>query len=180
MAIIYKILMQIKRIYQGILNRNAKMNLQKCGTDVYMDENVSGMWENMSIGSDVHIGRNNLFMCLKAPIVIGDHVMFGPNVTMITGDHRTDIVGRYMTSIKNNEKLEENDQPILIEGDNWIGANVTILKGVKIGEGAIIASGSVVTRDVEAYSIVGGVPARHIKYRFDEEQIKKHKAILMH
>lgn len=175
---IYRFLMFVKRIYWSILNYSIKKHLKSCGTDVYIDENVTGMWENISIGSDVHIGKNNLFMCLRAPIIIQDHVMFGPNVTMITGDHRIDIIGRYMTSIKNDEKLEENDQPIFIEGDNWIGANVTVLKGVKIGEGAVVASGSVVTRNVEPYSIVGGVPARHIKYRFDKDEIKRHKAIL--
>ena len=101
--------------------------------------------------------------------------MFGPNVTVITGDHRTDLIGRYMTSVRNEEKLPENDQTVVFEGDNWIGANVTILKGVRIGKGAIVASGAVVNKDVPPYSIVGGVPARVIKYRFSEEQIKEHQ-----
>jgi acetyltransferase-like isoleucine patch superfamily enzyme len=58
---------------------------------------------------------------------------------------------------------------IEIGNDVWIGAGVTILRGVKIGDGAILAAGAVVTKDVEPYSIVGGVPAKHIKYRFDEK-----------
>lgn len=104
--------------------------------------------------------------------------MFGPHVFMITGGHRYDIIGRYMSSIKENEKLEENDRPIIVEGDNWIGANSIVLKGVTIGEGSIIAAGSVVTKDVPPYSIVGGVPARVIKMRFNDEEIKKHKELL--
>lgn len=60
---------------------------------------------------------------------------------------------------------------VVIGNDVWIGANATILRGVTIGDGAIIASGSVVTRAVEPYSVVGGVPARHIRFRFDEETI---------
>lgn len=49
------------------------------------------------------------FLCALAPIEIREHVMFGPNVTVITGDHRTDLIGRYMTSVRNEEKLPEND-----------------------------------------------------------------------
>ena len=66
------------------------------------------------------------------------------------------------------EKLPENDQDVVFEGDNWIGANVTILKGVTIGEGAVIAAGSVVNKVVPSYSVVGGVPARVIRMRFTE------------
>lgn len=54
----------------------------------------------------------------------------------------------------------------------WIGKKVMIRSGVKIGDGAIIASGAIVTKDVEPYSIVGGIPARHIRYRFDEDDIQ--------
>ena len=61
----------------------------------------------------------------------------------------------------------------VLEGDNWIGANATILKGVTIGEGAIVASNSLVTKDVPPYSIVGGVPAKVIKYRFEPEMIEE-------
>ena len=60
-----------------------------------------------------------------------------------------------------------------IGNDVWIGAGVTILRGVKIGDGAVIAAGAVVTKDVAPYSIVGGVPAKHIKYRFSPEVIAR-------
>lgn len=62
-------------------------------------------------------------------------------------------------------------EKVHIGHDVWIGEKVVIIDGVKIGNGAVIASGAVVVRDVEPYSVVGGVPAKHIKYRFDQETI---------
>lgn len=66
------------------------------------------------------------------------------------------------------EKNKMKSNPV-IGNDVWIGANVTVLRGVTIGDGAVIAAGAVVNSNVEPYSIVGGVPAKHIKYRFDRE-----------
>ena len=76
------------------------------------------------------------------------------------------------------EKLPENDQDVHIEEGVWVGCNATILKGVTIGKGAVVAAGSVVTKDVLPYSIVGGNPAKVIKYRFTPEQIEKHESII--
>ena len=104
--------------------------------------------------------------------------MFGPHVTMITGGHRTDVIGRYMIDITDKEKRPEDDRDIVIESDVWVGANATILRGVTVGQGSVIAAGAVVTRDVPPYSIVGGVPARVLKMRFDEQTQKKHIAML--
>lgn len=74
--------------------------------------------------------------------------------------------------IKNNVAEPQKDMPI-IGNDVWIGMNAIIMRGVTIGDGAVIAAGSVVTVDVLPYSIVGGVPAKHIRDRFTEEQICK-------
>lgn len=71
-----------------------------------------------------------------------------------------------------SEKLFDESSPKTIIGnDVWIGARVTILSGVSIGDGVIIAAGAVVTKDVEPYTIVGGVPAKPIRKRFTDEQI---------
>ncbi|MPM42496.1 2,3,4,5-tetrahydropyridine-2,6-dicarboxylate N-acetyltransferase [bioreactor metagenome] len=117
-------------------------------------------------------------MCTRAAVLIGDHVMFGPNVTVITGSHRTDIVGRYMSTIGNDEKLPDNDSPIVFEGDNWVATGATILKGVTIGYGSIVAAGAIVTNDVPPFCVVGGVPAKIIKMRFREDVLKEHVRIL--
>ena len=70
-------------------------------------------------------------------------------------------------------KFVENGYNVVVGNDVWIGSHVLILAGVTIGDGSMIAAGSVVVKDVEPYSIVGGVPAHHIKYRFDEATRKK-------
>lgn len=67
----------------------------------------------------------------------------------------------------------ENRISVIIGNDVWIGARVTIIEGVRIGDGAVVAAGAVVTKDVEPYAVVGGVPAKVIKYRFDENEIKQ-------
>lgn len=104
--------------------------------------------------------------------------MFGPNVTIRGGNHRTDLVGRYMITVKDVEKLPENDKDVIIEDDVWVGCNVTILKGVIISKGTIVAAGSVVTKSFPPYSIIGGNPAKLIKMRFSEEEIKEHNNII--
>lgn len=62
--------------------------------------------------------------------------------------------------VSDNEKLPNNDLPVVIEDDVWCGANVTILKGVTIGHGSVVAAGAVVTKSFPPYSIIGGVPKR--------------------
>lgn len=143
-----------------------KKEFKKSGkkTSIGRQCSFSGI-KNISLGDDVSIGIRNIFMCTRAEIIIGNHFMSGPCVTMITGDHRIDILDKPMTMITDAEKLPQNDQPIVIEDDVWIGANVTILKGVTIHKGAVIAAGSVVTKDVPSYSISGGVPSKVIKMR---------------
>lgn len=81
-------------------------------------------------------------------------------------------------NVRDDNKLPENDAPVVFEGDNWIGANAMILKGVTVGEGAVVAAGALVTKDVPPYTVVGGVPARPVKDRFSPEELARHKEIL--
>ena len=83
-----------------------------------------------------------------------------------------------MDEIKDDDKLPENDQDVIIEEDVWCGSNVSIMKGVTIGRGSIVGAGSVVTKSCTPYSIIGGIPARVIKQKFTDEEIKEHERIL--
>ena len=143
------------------------LSFRKCGMDVCIGGGfrIAGR-ENVILGDHIRIGRDCRFLCTRADIVMRDHVMLGPNVTIITGNHRVDIPGRYMIDITDAEKMPNDDLPVVLEGDNWIGANATILKGVMIGRGAVVAAGAVVTKSVPSNAIVGGNPARIIRSRF--------------
>lgn len=173
MKFFFRFIFRIVNIFDKGIYRIFKMPIKKtmfnkCGKNVYIGKNCDITYSNVDIGDSVSIGANSLFLSTRAKIIIGNHVMFGPHVFVITGGHRTDIEGRFMDEIKDNEKLSENDQDVIFKGDNWIGANAIILKGVTVGKGAVIAAGSVVTHNVEPYSIVGGVPAKILKMRFSK------------
>ena len=80
--------------------------------------------------------------------------------------------GKYFNNVNFENSALRKNTPIRIGNDVWIGANVMILPGVAIGDGAILAAGAVVTKDVKPYTVVGGVPAKTIKKRFDDEMIE--------
>ena len=155
-----------------------KRSMKYCGQGVYlrpMSSDFKGL-KNLSIGDGSSIPKGSVFYCTEAPLTIGKKVIFGPHPTIITGDHRIDVVGSYI--MDNKEKLPQNDAPVIIEDDVWIGANVTILKGVIIGRGSVVAAGAVVNCSFPPYSVIGGVPAKLLRMRFSPEEIKQHERIL--
>lgn len=179
LKLFFKLGLNIKKgIYKFIIMPLKKNMCAKCGGKVYIAPKGTMSYENIYLGNNISIGSNAMLMSSKAKIIIRDNVMLGPNVSIITGNHRTDLIGKYMIDVKENEKLRNNDEDVIISEDVWIGANSVILKGVSIGKGSIIAAGSVVSKSIEPYSIVGGVPAKIIKYRFSKEQIVEHEKIL--
>lgn len=133
-------------------------------------------YENIYIGNNVFIGEQALFLSSKAKIIIGSNVMFGPRVMIVTGDHRFDMIGEYMSNVK--EKKEVNDQDVVIEDDVWIGMNSLILKGVRIGTGSIVGAGSIVTRNIPPYTIHIGCKSLNEYERFTKEEILIHEKIL--
>ena len=120
----------------------------------------------MSIGSHVQFGQNCRIQC---DIDFGSYILMASNVSFIgRDDHRTDIAG---TTIWNSGRGDT--QKTYVGNDVWIGHGAIILAGVKIGDGSIIAAGSIVIKDVEPCTIVGGNPAKFIKNRFSSEEEKQ-------
>lgn len=142
-----------------------------------------GRWRNITpntvyIGDNTSIGNGVIMQSTNSKIIIGSHVMFGPNVSIHGGNHRIDILGRYMKSISLSEKrIGVDDADVIIEDDVWIGNGAIILKGVTIGKGSVIGAGSVVYKQVPPYSIVVGAKME-IRKRFTEEQISQHEEVL--
>ena len=118
---------------------------------------TGGAMNRITIGKYCSIPHYSFFVA-GAGIRIGDHVVFGHAVELYTSDHDPD-----------DPEFSRRDASIEIHDRVWIGSRAIILKGVTIGEGAVVAAGSVVTRDVEAFSIVGGNPARVIRDRGTRE-----------
>lgn len=167
------------RVYNKLYFNRYLKQMASCGEDVHFDPWSSTFtYSNMYLGSHVRIGYNADFVATRSKIIIKDHVIFGPHVSVRGGDHRTDVIGKFVDMVGDDEKLPENDQDVVFEGDNWIGMNSTILKGVTIGKGCIVAAGAVVNKSTLPYSIVGGVPARVLKMRFTPEEIARHESEL--
>jgi len=148
------------------------------GKNFRFDPDGQYSFENIHVGDNVSLGLRPTILTALSSVRIGDNVMFGPEVTICGGNHRTDIVGCFMTDIRPQEKRLIDDKGVIIEDDVWIGTRAIILHGVKIGRGAIVAAGAVVTKDVPPYTIVGGVPAAVIKFRWNVDQIMCHEATL--
>lgn len=130
------------------------------------------------LGDFSYVARNSQVYNTK----IGKFTCIGPNVSTGMGAHPSSefvsihplfysTLGQASGLVIVKKNLFDEFPGTTIGNDVWIGNNVTIKYGLKVGDGAIIASGAVVTKDVEPYSIVGGVPAKIIKYRFNPEEI---------
>jgi acetyltransferase-like isoleucine patch superfamily enzyme len=125
-------------------------------------------------------GRPTVLEKSMAKLNIGKFCSIAANVTVVLGNHRTDGVTTYpfatmkkfwpaMSSVDFNDHVTKGD--VNIGNDVWIGCGATILSGIKIGDGVVVAANSMVTKDLPDYSICGGNPARIIRYRHSPESI---------
>ena len=132
------------------------------GKEVNIKKSGFKAGDNVYIGQYSYIGPNT---------EIGNFCMLSDYINIIGEDHIFDKVGTPIIL----SGVPMSIKKTIIEDDVWLGHGVTIMKGLKIGEGSIIAANSVVTKDIEPYSINAGVPTKQIKMRFDSDSIKIHK-----
>ena len=146
--------------FKALMSWLVKRKLKSCGE---LSEVRPGSYlvetQNITIGKRVVIRPNTMLMADDvAEIVIGDDVLIGCGVHMYVNDHCFDDVSKPI--------FQQGYYPsknVVVADDVWIGANAIILAGVKVGTHSVIAAGSVVTRDVEPFSVYAGVPAKKIK-----------------
>lgn len=130
----------------------------------------------VKVGNGTYGEINAFISNRKQKLIIGNYCSIANNVTFIvSGEHNLSTLSTFPFEAQTFgcSLIAGSKGDIIIEDDVWIGMNSTILSGIKIGQGAVIAAGSVVTKDVPPYSIVAGNPAKIIKYRFSNNIIEK-------
>lgn len=128
----------------------------------------------MGMHSYINSGR------IASGVYIGRYCSIGNDVTIGTGHHDMNLLSTsswFDSDALPTIKRTSDGALVRIKNDVWIGDRVVIMSGVTIGDGAVIGAGAIVTKDVEDYSIVVGVPAKHLKYRFPPEIIAKLQAL---
>ena len=132
--------------------------------------------KNIYLGHHVQLDSNSCLYATNAPIIIKDYFVSAQGLKIATGQHERRI-GRFLGSINEEEKNHSIglDSPVVINEDVWAGFNVTILAGVEIGRGCTLAAGAVVTKATPPYSIVGGNPAKFIKFYWTIDEIISHE-----
>ena len=126
----------------------------KIWRDVWVDD-----YRKLTLGDDISIGKSVIFIC-GGEVMVGNRVMIAHGSKIISSGHRIPDDADEPMRFSGPEAA-----PIKIEDDAWVGAGATVLPGVTIGRGAVVSAGAVVTRNVEPYTIVGGVPARLLRKR---------------
>lgn len=157
---------------EDIIYKNCKVGRYTYGYEELLKDYplAKSIGRYCSINGTARIWNNHPINCITTHPFL-DHPIY---ITWDIYKERIGVVNKY-GEYKNNHEFENSpirdNRPVVIGNDVWIGANVIILPGVVIGDGAILAAGAVVTKDVEPYSIVGGVPAKIIRKRFNDEEI---------
>lgn len=133
-----------------------KLILDYCGENVNIEKGAL-FSKHIILGNNSGIG---IRAQIENNVTIGNNVMMGPDCMIFTRNHKFSDINKTMCS-QGFSQIKK----VVIEDDVWIGARVIILPGIKIGKGSILGAGSVITKDVEPYTIVGGNPAKLIKRR---------------
>lgn len=142
-------------IFPAIRRFLVQKSIQKCGQRVRVKYNAD-ISLGIEVGDDSELGQNCL---IHSNVRLGSKVIMGPDVKIYSRNH---VHSRVDVPIADQGKIQSET---VVGDDVWIGANVIILPGVTIGDHSVVAAGSVVTKNVEAYTVVGGNPAKLLKKR---------------
>ncbi len=149
-------------LHEHVLWR-ARINTQTRNYRIHSRASIRNA-QNIYLGDNVRITMDCCIWAEKnSRISFGDNVLVGPGTKVLCGNHGTELNGIPMTY------QDRAEADINIGNDVWIGSNCVLTSGVKISDGAVIAAGAVVTHDIPENAIAGGVPARIIKYRKNED-----------
>ncbi len=143
------------------------------GVNFRFDPDGDYSYKNIHAGDNVNLGVKPILMAAASTIHIGNNVMFGPEVVVIGGGHNTTVCGQAMSEV--HEKTGNEDLGVVLEDDIWVGSRAIILRGVCVGRGSVIGAGAIVTKSVPPYAIVGGNPARVLRFRWNVDSILNHE-----
>ena len=169
-----KRILNLNKNMQLIIGLGCSIHNVKFGKHVFLGSNVA--LTNVEIGNHSYINSNTVIRNTN----IGKFCSIASNVKIVLGSHPMNLISTHPAFYSNNKgfitfadkTMFKEYFPVEIGNDVWIGEEVMIPGGVRIGDGAVVAARSVVTKDVAPYSVVGGVPAKQIKYRFNEKEIE--------
>ena len=178
---------RIKRKYPGLSNAGNCVKIKQCTFEGYNAVHSGATLYKCLMGRCSYVGKNSQLYYTR----VGRYCSIADNVIVCIGNHPTQFGSTFPSFYYDTSKQigfsfhkgqplyadiykkvdEEHDIHVDIGNDVWIGSHALLLGGVRIGDGAVIGAGSVVTKDVEPYSIVAGVPAKIIRKRFDDDTI---------
>lgn len=158
------------RLYRSL--RMARSTVVRTRMGLHNVHATSSVHSSANVPADLQTGRYAFIgtECWIAPrTVIGDYAMLAPRVAIVGDDHKWDVPG---TPVQFSGRPAQSTT--YIGRDVWLGYGVIVMRGLQIGEGAVVGAGSVVTRDIPPYEIWGGVPAKKLRDRFTAEERSEH------
>jgi len=163
----------IKKTFRKLYYFSSVQNFKKHGNNLHFSSGGKivrpkeiEMGDNIYISNGFHISARNL--------KFGSNIMIGPNLVIECDNHIFNKIGHTMFEMSQERTIGG----VTIEDDVWIGANVTILHGVKIGEGSVVGAASVVTKNLPPYTICIGIPCKPIKKRFSDIEMNQHLLLI--